>query len=150
MSYDPSTQLTHGAFYHSCIRFIVMWLSNKVFTVITIRKTKWLKKTDHHHHPNESRPRQGLGGWERRQTNTLITRRSTKENSRTSNMYIRRNTSMAAALHRSKVTRSWCCFWTTGRIAAVYTRHEYLNLVNTSHQNTASNMLEYKQLNVMI
>jgi len=27
-------------------------------------------------------------------------------------------TSIARALNRSRVTKSWCCFWTTGKIAA--------------------------------
>jgi len=29
---------------------------------------------------------------------------------------------MAAALHNNKVTRSWCCFWTTGKMCAVKER----------------------------
>lgn len=52
-------------------------------------------------------------------------------------------TSIAAALHRSKVTRSWCCFWTTGKIVAE--KEQIINfLINNPHQKNSRFQAKWK------
>lgn len=58
------------------------------------------------------------------------------------------HTSMAQALHKSRVTRSWCCFWTTGRMAATKRWHTSSQTINnrTIHENTVATVASAKKV----